>query len=51
MGKGWVGEKMPLIVQNAPKETEVSAREGQRGGKKKKIKKKRTKLDLGGFFF
>lgn len=34
MGKGWVGEKMPLIVQNAfaPKETEVITREV---GKKK----------------
>lgn len=47
MGKGWVEEKIPLIVQNAfaPKETEVTAREMQRCGKKRG-----TKLDLGGFF-
>lgn len=48
MRKGWVEEKISLIVQNAftPKETEDIAREVKRQDKKKK----KTTIDLGGFF-
>lgn len=47
MRKGWVEEKISLIVQNAftPKETEDIAREVKRQDKKKK-----NTIDLGGFF-
>ena len=47
MRKGWVEEKISLIVQNAftPKETEVIAREVKRQNKKG------TKIDMGGFFW